>query len=255
MNCFQKLLSSWRGTTKSVQEKFWRRLWIAFKNYYLRDEEQRFKVGEKQYFSCELLSKIIIFVTRNNWKVSIFLIPHVVNCFQKLLSSWRGTTNFKENPRFHGLWIAFKNYYLRDEEQQKKARTNKAQRCELLSKIIIFVTRNNTSIWLLLIIMVVNCFQKLLSSWRGTTVKISVNHRGRLWIAFKNYYLRDEEQPKSAINAYMHGCELLSKIIIFVTRNNENIPGEIAKLVVNCFQKLLSSWRGTTIVWTDNTGI
>ena len=43
---------------------------------------------------------------------------------------------------------------------------------------------------------VVNCFQKLLSSWWRTTLKVCKPLTRRLWIAFKNYYLRDEGQPQ-----------------------------------------------------------
>ena len=143
-------------------------MWIAFKNYYLRDEEQHNEKYTNIRNRCELLSKIIIFVTRNNFGDFLLCIKVVVNCFQKLLSSWRGTTYFLMNPQY--------------------------QCCELLSKIIIFVTRNNMHEWQLQHHRVVNCFQKLLSSWRGTTSSANVYQTAKLWIAFKNYYLRDEEQ-------------------------------------------------------------
>ena len=41
------------------------------------------------------------------------------------------------------LWIAFKNYYLRDEGQQDFVNIINAGCCELLSKIIIFVMKDN----------------------------------------------------------------------------------------------------------------
>ena len=169
MNCFQKLLSSWRGTTKPQFLEWFDWLWIAFKNYYLRDEEQHKKLKWKLFLSCELLSKIIIFVTRNNFEIEKAKVPPVVNCFQKLLSSWRGTTSRIIFCLPRKLWIAFKNYYLRDEEQRFKVGEKQYFSCELLSKIIIFVTRNNDDIRLGIKKSVVNCFQKLLSSWRGTT--------------------------------------------------------------------------------------
>ena len=170
-------------------------MWIAFKNYYLRDEEQHKCSLEFLINSCELLSKIIIFVTRNNHDYEFELVACVVNCFQKLLSSWRGTTFLR------GFFA-----------------TN---RCELLSKIIIFVTRNNAAAKKAQQLAVVNCFQKLLSSWRGTTDLISFVIHELLWIAFKNYYLRDEEQQCPSWERESRSCELLSKIIIFVTRNNQ----------------------------------
>ena len=221
-------------------------MWIAFKNYYLRDEEQRERPWIKRQSSCELLSKIIIFVTRNNHVNFPCDILSVVNCFQKLLSSWRGTTNTLNDVAFNTLWIAFKNYYLRDEEQRWLHWEKHPHRCELLSKIIIFVTRNNFGSFVENVFGVVNCFQKLLSSWRGTTRKEIKMEFFTLWIAFKNYYLRDEEQLSGNIIIFSRSCELLSKIIIFVTRNNDSAIDLFHSYVVNCFQKLLSSWRGTT---------
>ena len=195
-------------------------MWIAFKNYYLRDEEQLVFFVLYNHVCCELLSKIIIFVTRNNGNYGDINHTQVVNCFQKLLSSWRGTTSFVKIIFNLLLWIAFKNYYLRDEEQQKNTKEELVCSCELLSKIIIFVTRNNTLFYRSLFNFVVNCFQKLLSSWRGTT-RIFISHGlKKLWIAFKNYYLRDEEQQIKNLSPNSNRCELLSKIIIFVTRNN-----------------------------------
>ena len=249
VNCFQKLLSSWRGTTALICRNTPTMLWIAFKNYYLRDEEQPALWLAEKHLCCELLSKIIIFVTRNNDKIEILIASGVVNCFQKLLSSWRGTTRFRFINQRIMLWIAFKNYYLRDEEQLSDLLSDAGTSCELLSKIIIFVTRNNQKLEKVKIALVVNCFQKLLSSWRGTTWEATGRHRDSLWIAFKNYYLRDEEQRATLTPHILACCELLSKIIIFVTRNNLNWFLEPVYKVVNCFQKLLSSWRGTTLSW------
>ena len=145
-------------------------------------------------FCCELLSKIIIFVTRHN----IFLIDAfptgVVNCFQKLLSSWHDTTPSSGETFPSRLWIAFKNYYLRDTTQLLKPTDIKSNCCELLSKIIIFVTRHNWRRWRCFPHSVVNCFQKLLSSWHDTTCLELMTVDIPLWIAFKNYYLRDTTQ-------------------------------------------------------------
>ena len=195
---------------------------------------------------CELLSKIIIFVTRHNFeriKKRWFL---VVNCFQKLLSSWHDTTSIFFNCWSSPLWIAFKNYYLRDTTQQNGKELCENARCELLSKIIIFVTRHNSLEYLEAPHLVVNCFQKLLSSWHDTTCPFVASMLQALWIAFKNYYLRDTTQHAS-FDEYTHRCcELLSKIIIFVTRHNLKDAEPETILVVNCFQKLLSSWHDTT---------
>ena len=169
-------------------------MWIAFKNYYLRDTTQQLPLLWMQEARCELLSKIIIFVTRHNSKVVTKDCWLVVNCFQKLLSSWHDTTYITPTTAKILLWIAFKNYYLRDTTQPdiEKALPNFC--CELLSKIIIFVTRHNKNNGYHYIIDVVNCFQKLLSSWHDTTNNNTDITILTLWIAFKNYYLRDTTQ-------------------------------------------------------------
>ena len=169
-------------------------MWIAFKNYYLRDTTQLRDLTVKGNNGCELLSKIIIFVTRHNQNNDYFVNIDVVNCFQKLLSSWHDTTGVKSEKQPNPLWIAFKNYYLRDTTQQFRQIYNTMNSCELLSKIIIFVTRHNFD-WLIDVAnVVVNCFQKLLSSWHDTTVSNNTQEGVTLWIAFKNYYLRDTTQ-------------------------------------------------------------
>ena len=199
MNCFQKLLSSWHETTCWRFRRSGKLLWIAFKNYYLRDTKQLLNIFSYVLDCCELLSKIIIFVTRNNWRFPRTLRCRVVNCFQKLLSSWHETTAASVGEKRSMLWIAFKNYYLRDTKQRQLGSSGRFHCCELLSKIIIFVTRNN-SVWFLAAChSVVNCFQKLLSSWHETTTYKKRYEHWLLWIAFKNYYLRDTKQLKSTM--------------------------------------------------------
>ena len=246
VNCFQKLLSSWHETTAEKSWFIFPSLWIAFKNYYLRDTKQPSSNFGNVSYSCELLSKIIIFVTRNNDSEEIIVTDYVVNCFQKLLSSWHETTKLFSAVISNSLWIAFKNYYLRDTKQQTWKIYLLSSCCELLSKIIIFVTRNNTRQKNTGITTVVNCFQKLLSSWHETTSFCELKIFRALWIAFKNYYLRDTKQPENVAEILNACCELLSKIIIFVTRNNRCGSRNHHHRVVNCFQKLLSSWHETT---------
>ena len=170
-----------------------------------------------------------------------------MNCFQKLLSSWWRTTDMKVNCCNNWLWIAFKNYYLRDEGQRSFSMTVRKVSCELLSKIIIFVMKDNFNQTGIAPFLVVNCFQKLLSSWWRTTFTYSNWINKQLWIAFKNYYLRDEGQRGIDATQRASCCELLSKIIIFVMKDNNSNYFPILAVVVNCFQKLLSSWWRTTV--------
>ena len=143
VNCFQKLLSSWWRTTQIDCIHINHQLWIAFKNYYLRDEGQLFFLHSRFQEGCELLSKIIIFVMKDNYNEEKSTVNIVVNCFQKLLSSWWRTTNLEIAQLIEELWIAFKNYYLRDEGQQLVLKYTNEISCELLSKIIIFVMKDN----------------------------------------------------------------------------------------------------------------
>ena len=144
------------------------------------------------------------------------------------------------------LWIAFKNYYLRDEGQLEDWKIVSRNSCELLSKIIIFVMKDNENFEEAPLSKVVNCFQKLLSSWWRTTLLVDFFPGLKLWIAFKNYYLRDEGQLLVITIPTYYRCELLSKIIIFVMKDNFFYWKPKRKSVVNCFQKLLSSWWRTT---------
>ena len=143
---------------------------------------------------CELLSKIIIFVMKDNFEDLVTQWNEVVNCFQKLLSSWWRTTVSSTSCCVFPLWIAFKNYYLRDEGQPLERHELYTYSCELLSKIIIFVMKDNLCSSESSLFPVVNCFQKLLSSWWRTTRNRDTWIYFQLWIAFKNYYLRDEGQ-------------------------------------------------------------
>ena len=183
---------------------------------------------------------------KDNWKCLSLFWKVVVNCFQKLLSSWWRTTAEIKQGFEAVLWIAFKNYYLRDEGQLKVSFNPSLPSCELLSKIIIFVMKDNEPQKEPSMDCVVNCFQKLLSSWWRTTFAYLFDVNDMLWIAFKNYYLRDEGQRYDHWIRRRFSCELLSKIIIFVMKDNNLNQITKEAVVVNCFQKLLSSWWRTT---------
>ena len=194
VNCFQKLLSSWWRTADQIDATYPGGLWIAFKNYYLRDEGQLICLAVFNKSGCELLSKIIIFVMKDSLLAPREPSYYVVNCFQKLLSSWWRTAFWNVINVDDLLWIAFKNYYLRDEGQLQRIKWVSTSCCELLSKIIIFVMKDSQFYTHSLACIVVNCFQKLLSSWWRTAKKWNFSTSKWLWIAFKNYYLRDEGQ-------------------------------------------------------------
>ena len=247
-------------------------LWIAFKNLYLCDGEHPLRLQHLLMAGCELLSKICIFVTANIRcrevcvsldscellsKICIFVTANiivkstnleyiVVNCFQKFVSLWRRTSSYKECVQLLQLWIAFKNLYLCDGEHQYAESVEIAGSCELLSKICIFVTANILSFDMSTELIVVNCFQKFVSLWRRTSLDISRQFLLQLWIAFKNLYLCDGEHHIPILPSKICGCELLSKICIFVTANITRRHFQMQPYVVNCFQKFVSLWRRTS---------
>ena len=119
VNCFQKFVSLSFETTTGLLLVSGIRLWIAFKSLYLCSLKQLLTGGELPAMSCELLSKVCIFVVWNNGLASV--------------------------PYSHMLWIAFKSLYLCSLKQQKHRGRQYVMRCELLSKVCIFVVWNNSS--------------------------------------------------------------------------------------------------------------
>ena len=195
-------------------------LWIAFKNLYLCDGEHQSPPTPLAGGSCELLSKICIFVTANIF--TVFSLTVIA------------------------LWIAFKNLYLCDGEHQYYIHPKSQGGCELLSKICIFVTANILTVAQLRTLFVVNCFQKFVSLWRRTSLVGMSATNSLLWIAFKNLYLCDGEHLVLDSAPSYSSCELLSKICIFVTANIPVRKWYDGKTVVNCFQKFVSLWRRTS---------
>ena len=112
MNCFQKFVSLLSETTNVIQVIRELPLWIAFKNLYLCCLKQPSVCIFAIYSSCELLSKICIFVVWNNQKDDNKAAQAVVNCFQKFVSLLSETTGKCGLHLHYRLWIAFKNLYL-----------------------------------------------------------------------------------------------------------------------------------------------
>ena len=193
-----------------------------------------------------MLSEFIIFVIHHNnfrWNRRPFA---VVNCFQNLLSLWYITTEETVILFSTKLWIAFRIYYLCDTSQLNSLHSCFAIRCELLSEFIIFVIHHNQNTSIKNAIVVVNCFQNLLSLWYITTDIAPRIINGWLWIAFRIYYLCDTSQQGVLNGLLLRCCELLSEFIIFVIHHNELKIHIFFIFVVNCFQNLLSLWYITT---------
>ena len=75
-----------------------------------------------------------------------------------------------------------------------------------------------------------------------------------MWIAFKNLYLCCLKQLIAALILAETGCELLSKICIFVVWNNIPLWVLSSSSVVNCFQKFVSLLSETTYCCINTCG-
>ena len=224
VNCLQNLLSLRSETTQRMLSTILKMLWIAYKIYYLCDRKQLLLNYGNQQFSCELLTKFIIFAIGNNLCHLEEEVVLVVNCLQNLLSLRSETTQVHQNLNPFELWIAYKIYYLCDRKQRNRNWYLLLRSCELLTKFIIFAIGNNEEI-------------------AALTAR-------ELWIAYKIYYLCDRKQLPDYYVADYYCCELLTKFIIFAIGNNQDISEDDCWLVVNCLQNLLSLRSETTGITT-----
>ena len=194
VNCFQIIVSLTSQTTTPINIESTQLLWIAFRLLYLWHHRQRGMTNWMRTYCCELLSDYCIFdITDNSYRRKRTG-KEVVNCFQIIVSLTSQTTS-KNNISFRvELWIAFRLLYLWHHRQRKKGR----------------------SLW----ILVVNCFQIIVSLTSQTTVNI-----------YRATALR---------------CELLSDYCIFDITDNGLRWTTLLLKVVNCFQIIVSLTSQTT---------
>ena len=169
-------------------------MWFAFKKLYLCSDEQQDIGRRPPRKCCDLLSKNCIFVLTNNFRCFPSSSSLVVICFQKIVSLFWRTTRRQNKTSKNTLWFAFKKLYLCSDEQQNKKKYEKQISCDLLSKNCIFVLTNNNVIAANVAIVVVICFQKIVSLFWRTTYGWQDIEMQTLWFAFKKLYLCSDEQ-------------------------------------------------------------
>lgn len=162
---------------------------------------------------CELLLKIVIFVISHSFNYTNYRKFTVVDCFQKLLSSRSVTATETHNTKSTKLWIAFENYYIRDQSKHVSKQSGIYFGCELLSKLSPLISHNEV---------------------RKEAIESVVVNR------FQNYYLRDQSQQTNQSAAFWFSCKLLSINIIFVISHSLEHKDPMRRTVVNCIQSLLS---------------
>ena len=238
-------------------------LWIAFKICVYLHQKQRADIEKVVWACCELLSKFVYICIRNNTTMRRKMSMSVVNCFQNLCIFASETTRLTTGCRSTLLWIAFKICVYLHQKQQCSIILQVQTRCELLSKFVYIYIRNNTVALVLILAVVVNCFQNLCIFASETTYKKNFNTCNScellskfvyicirnnksilsftlivLWIAFKIcVYLHQKQHIFNNCNC-LTCCELLSKFVYICIRNNRIKILTIFAVVVNCFQNL-----------------
>ena len=91
------------------------------------------------------------------------------------------------------------------------------------------------------------CFQKLFFISLPTTCWKHSCYEWWLWFAFKNCSLYLYQQHQNKMKATIKGCDLLSKIVLYIFTNNFMELDKIKFKVVICFQKLFFISLPTTL--------
>ena len=248
-------------------------LWIAFKICVYLHQKQRADIEKVVWACCELLSKFVYICIRNNTTMRRKMSMSVVNCFQNLCIFASETTRLTTGCRSTLLWIAFKICVYLHQKQPCSIILQVQTRCELLSKFVYIYIRNNTVALVLILAVVVNCFQNL-CIFASETTRAPIRPEGlELWIAFKIcVYLHQKQHTKkiliraTVVNCFqnlcifasettnpflaLHSscCELLSKFVYICIRNNIFLIIVIVWPVVNCFQNLCIFASETTVL-------
>ena len=166
-----------------------------------------------------MVSKFCIFVIWNSTALGYCFLVKVVNWFQNFVSLWSETVvNMQQNSRYQ-LWIGFKILYLCDLKQWIEDEYP--------------------------VEAVVNWFQNFVSLWSETVeVGLFVKYYW-LWIGFKILYLCGLKQLSFCKVRDVLGCDLVSKVCIFVVWNSFWFFAKSQFLVVNWFQNFVSLWSET----------
>ena len=189
---------------------------------------------------CDLLSIIGIFGILNNFRIWLLLCRQVVIatvslvfwttahgilrttavviCFQLLVSlvfwttrDWKFDTTCSCDLLSIGIFVFWTTY--------AKGIAGTAS-CDLLSIIGIFGILNNFYLYICNVLIVVICFQLLVSLVFWTTGALKGNNTMLLWFAFNYWYLWYSEQQTSSTPQASRCCDLLSIIGIFGILNN-----------------------------------
>ena len=227
-------------------------LWFAF-NYWYYDLWIQLSITVLPASSCcDLLSitGITIFEYNIWWKRKILVI--VVICFQLLVLRSLNTTSSMFNGGAPVLWFAFNYWYYDLWIQRIVNNLSTITCCDLLSITGITIFEYNWLRWIILLLVVVICFQLLVLRSLNTTATTGILLLELLWFAFNYWYYDLWIQPARSIGASSVGCDLLSITGITIFEYNWFCICCTAWTVVICFQLLVLRSLNTTDCMQSN---
>ena len=118
--------------------------------------------------------------------------------------------------------------------------------CELLSILYLCSVKHNNFNRLVVVLLVVNCFQFCIFAVWNTTKVISGYFLLSLWIAFNFVSLQCETQRFSFTLFLIQSCELLSILYLCSVKHNLVQKMHAGSFVVNCFQFCIFAVWNTT---------
>ena len=246
--CFQNCIFDISKTTLNVSEVQGKRLWFAFKIVSLTYRKQLVRKFLCLSLGCDLLSKLYLWHIENNKAENVRKAIEVVICFQNCIFDISKTTRYRSYSTHLLLWFAFKIVSLTYRKQQSGECPQSNRGCDLLSKLYLWHIENNAKPFLLLMLVVVICFQNCIFDISKTTRTFSLIALPSLWFAFKIVSLTYRKQ---LIIIHFRGlirCDLLSKLYLWHIENNGRLSRNCSWVVVICFQNCIFDISKTTDV-------
>ena len=211
--CFQNCIFDLLHTSVVENENGVVSLWFAFKIVSLTYFIHHSKCSPLHTLCCDLLSKLYL------WLTSYIVV--------------------KGKKTVHKLWFAFKIVSLTYFIHQKNNCQAYVLGCDLLSKLYLWLTSYILSVRLDLSEIVVICFQNCIFDLLHTSPGSFTDDTFMLWFAFKIVSLTYFIHHSKGKGGKLKGCDLLSKLYLWLTSYINDKKQIIKWLVVICFQNCI----------------
>ena len=214
-------------------------LWFAFKIVSLTYFIHRFINSYSNYLSCDLLSKLYLWLTSYIQSLCRAVCTLVVICFQNCIFDLLHTSYLLAFYAPSLLWFAFKivslTYFI---HQWYSCLKNKSS-CDLLSKLYLWLT--SYIMWgvFVYVFLVVICFQNCIFDLLHTSTLSGCISLHLLWFAFKIVSLTYFIHHLIICKLRLTSCDLLSKLYLWLTSYIRLFVFYFAHFVVICFQNCI----------------